>query len=520
MLAPFQGLTDDEKRFRLALRLEQLRREAPTSLRAHAQFCHRVEDPQGGDVPMVPARHHAKMVDTLEDHEGHPYVVIVMPPGVGKSTWGTTGYTSWEIGRNGGRKRIGLIANTDKLAWAWAGAIKETCTSEHFRKAYPHIEPDPARGWRHNELFFRDARHDVRAGEQLGTPQGPNATLYAAGMNGPVQSKRFDIIVLDDPTTWQDALSPTILDKQRNWVKNTLIKRFPPGMRPSKRRMRTNAPGRMVVVLTRWTAEDLVPLLIDEFGFSLVHMPALGEDIDPVTKEPLPGLHALWPEKEGPEELLERRDADPIGFELVEQGNTDVVKGDLFDGSWFKLRVPLERHEYERVVMGIDTSSGKKRASGDYSAFVVLGRRVDNSIDVLHVVRDRLTSPEQEVKAKALMAYWEPDLTVIEDRGEGTALLQRLVAAHLGRALKGVTPVLDKEARATGVSLAYQHGLMFHAGHPAEVYGEEVLRPEQWARVFTNELKGFPTGRNDDQVDALAHAYNDIGGSGPKVRVL
>lgn len=509
ILRPFQGLTEDEKRFRLAMRLEQLRRQAPTSLRAHAQFCHRIET-DTGDAPMVAARHHATIVEKLEDPDEN-FVCFVMPPGYGKSTWGVS-YLSWEIGRSKARKRIGLVANTDRLAWSWAGAIKETVESDAFRAAYPEIVPDTARGWRHNELFFK-ASNEVSSSRRAvaGTPKGPNASLYAVGMNGPVQSKRFDIIYLDDPTTWQDALSPAVLDKQRQWAKNTLIRRFPPGGRPPQGR-----GTRMVVTLTRWTAEDLVPLL-EEQGFTIVHMPALGEDIDPVTKEPRPGLHALWPEKESVAELLKRQEDDPTDFALVDQGDTAAVKGDVFDDAWFKLREPLLRTEYDRVVMGVDTSSGKKRQSGDYSAWVVLGRRPDGSVDVLYVKRERATTPEQEEETIALMGYWEPDLTVIEDRGEGTALIQRLVSRHIGRAIKPVVPVVDKESRATGVSLAYRNGHVFHAGHPG---GDDLLRGEAWLRQFVNEMKAFPTGRHDDQVDALAHAYNDIGGAGPRVRVL
>lgn len=474
---------------------------------------------------MVAARHQQVMVEFLEREDEHPFVVFVLPPGYGKSTWGVA-YLTWLIGKYKARRRIGLVANTDRLAWSWAGAVKETVESTAFKSAYPEIAPDIARGWRHNELFFRAASDPTdRQGRPYGTPKGPNASIYAVGMNGPVQSKRFDVIYLDDPTTWQDALSPAKLDNQRQWLKNTLIRRFPPGGRPPNGKF-----TRMVVTLTRWTADDLVPLLRD-LGYTVVHMPALGEDVDPVTGAPWPGAHALWPEKESVAELEERQAADPIEFSLVDQGDTDVVKGEVFDESWFRLRRPLDRDQYERVVLGVDTSSGKKRQAGDYSAWAVLGRRpierqpgtgkiingFDGSVDVLHVKRDRATSPEQEEITIGLMGLWEPDLTVIEDRGEGTALLQRLVARHVGRAMKGVTPVLDKEARAVGLSLAYRGG---HVNHAAHLGADDELRGEQWLRTYTNEAKAFPTGRHDDQVDAAAHAYNEIGGAGPRTRVL
>lgn len=499
LLAPFNGLTEQEKRLRLAQRMEQLRRQAPERLRAHAQFVHRTDD----DLPLVAARHHAKWAEILEDREQYRYVCVVAPPGYAKSTWFTLAYPTWRIGQTNGKVRIGLIANTDRLSWGWAGAIKDAVESENFRKAYPDCIPDVNRGWRHNELFFDQ------------TPQGQNATLYAAGMNGQVQSKRFDEIILDDPTTWQDALSDTVMEKQRRWLKNTLIKRFPPGMRPP------DGKGRMTVVLTRWSAMDLVPTL-EELGFKIVTMPALGF----WDGEMLPdgkfnyGEAPLWPEKETLEALLQMAEDDPVEFALVMQGDTSILRGDFFDRAWFKLRTPLDRWEYVRIVMAVDTASGKNRKKGDFFAACVMGRRIDGTLDILEVFRDVIPAPEQEAAIMRMLRVHQPDLLAIEDVNEGSALLQNLTALHLNQAMKGLEPVRDKEFRASPMARAYKQGLIFHAGYPDATTADNVLRPEKWAKPYTGELEAFPTGGHDDMVDAAAYAYSEIGGSGPRARAL
>src|SRR5881409_2961751 len=62
ILRPFQGMSDDDKRRKLAARIEQLRRQAPGSLRAHTQLVHRTDE----DEPQVAYRHHAEWCRILE----------------------------------------------------------------------------------------------------------------------------------------------------------------------------------------------------------------------------------------------------------------------------------------------------------------------------------------------------------------------------------------------------------------------------------------------------------------------
>lgn len=98
---------------------------------------------------------------------------------------------------------------------------------------------------------------------------------------------------------------------------------------------------------------------------------------------------------------------------------------------------------------------------------------------------------------------------MIEDAGNGTALLQRLrneepfgVPSPLGR-----RPKLDKFARLDAASS------MIEAG--------DLLLPAEapWLATFKSELLGFPSTRHDDQVDALSQLMNwvDSRNDGPGV---
>jgi predicted phage terminase large subunit-like protein len=293
----------------------------------------------------------------------------------------------------------------------------------------------------------------------------------------------------------------------------------------------------MVVVLTRWGDNDLVEMF-RELGFVIVTMPALGywdrravcpncgqdrnpdlyavlqrcEHCDtPERPEHIWGEEPLWATQESKETLLQRREDDPIIFDLVHQGDPKAVAGNVFDVKMLNHGVMPGRNEFERVVQYVDTAGGKDRKKGDYFAIVTLGlRKNGQEIWVMDVVRDRIPAPEQErmVIQKGRDPMLRPDRVYIELKNEGTALYQRLIISPEVRLpLEGDTPVEDKEWRAIPFANVVNAGRVWIPANRDGVPNFEI------------ELAGFP-GRHDDQVDAAAGAYSKTTQSGPRVRVL
>lgn len=490
-------MSPEDQRRALALRIEALKRSAPFSLMAHARLIHR--DSEGR--PIVPARHHFEWVRLMEDRERNPWLVTVAPPGYAKSTWFTWTYTTWRIGATHGHARCGVVANAAGQASAWVAAIGDSVVSQPFAAAYPDVRPDKKRGWGKGKFYV------------TGAPAGPNPTCLASGIGGvSVLGKRFDEIVLDDPTTWENARSKTVMEGQRHWLKTTLISRFPPGTGPPD-----GVGGRMSVVLTRWSENDLVPTLKD-LGFVIVRMPAIGywDGLgDPSAPDFEPGDQPLWPEQMTLEQLMAQRDEDPLIFELVMQGNARVLAGDTFDAAWFRRGVPPERGEFERVVQFIDTAGGRDRDKGDFFACVTLGRRTFEGKKqwwVLDVDRARYSSLRQFDAAKRNALIWEPNRVVVEDANEGRALFDRL-RMETALPVDKFTPTKDKEFRALPVAGKYRAGRVFH---PAAEDGST----ERWVRPFEAELEAFPNGPHDDQVDALSGAFNSMQGGRFRLRSL
>lgn len=479
------------------LRLSEL---APTSLAAHSTLFHRTDMGR----PIVPARHHMEWIRILEDAKKYRWVVIVAPPGSAKSTFVSMIYPSWRIGATGGKIRIGMVSNTAQLVFDFVRSIEKTIESEWYQKIYKGVEPDPKRGWSRDRFWVKGSR------------DAANPTLMAAGIGGPLQGKRFDEIILDDPTTWENARSENTMEGQRHWLKALLLKRFPPGMGPP------DGKGRMVVICTRWSERDLVPTLQD-VGFKVITMPALGywdreeyEDGSVVY-----GEDPLWPETESRQQLLAEREEDEIVFELVKQGNPAILSGDVFNSTNFQYGKLPRRDQFKQVVSYVDTAGGKDRDKGDFFAEVTVGLRDDDGVEevwIMNVERGRISAPDQE---RAVIRVSEdeglrPDLVCIEDVGEGIALYQRLVQ-NTRLPLRAVTPIRDKEFRAIPLANAYRARKVFHPATPTGGGGWEAPR---WVRSLEAELAAFPNGAHDDQVDAASGAYANSTNSGPRVRAL
>lgn len=485
---------DTLARERIRRDLMRLVEMAPTSLAAHAALFHRTSE----DRAVVPARHHEEWVRFAHDVQRYRWIVIICPPGYAKSTWWSVIYPTWRIGVTRGRIRIGLISNTANLTYGFSRDIMKTISDPLFQQVYG-VVPDYSRGWSQKQFWVS------------GSVDPRNPTVLATGIGGPIQGKRFDEIICDDLTTWEDARSTVVMEGQRHFLKALLIKRFPPGQGPP------NGNGRMVVAMTRWAERDLVPTF-SELGFKVLTMPALGywDRVERPDGSMEWGEEPLWPEMEDKATLEKEREEDPLVFELVKQGNTSVVGGDTFETHMLNYGPMPRREDLTSVVQYVDTAGGKDRKRGDYFVLATIGLRGEE-VWVLDIDRGRYPAPEQErrvVMGGATLedGGWGPEQIVIESVNEGTALYQRLIS-ETRLPLLEYSPVKDKEFRAIPFANAVNAGKVWIP-----------LRPDGtapvWARSFVAELDSFPRGDHDDQVDAASGAFNHTGAGGPRLRVL
>lgn len=173
-----------------------------------------------------------------------------------------------------------------------------------------------------------------------------------------------------------------------------------------------------------------------------------------------------------------------------------------FRTSQWPVLTELSTDDIVQVFSSWDLSFGKTAVTNDWNANVVIGKTKWNSYLVLDAWRERLEFP---VLLQVVVARWEAllqvykikPLCVVEDKGNGSALLQTLAASY-----PGIPTLAAKASRES----KYQRSLVVQ---PYTTGGLVALYANMpGLKMFCNELDGFPqegTGFWDDLADSFCH---------------
>ena len=97
------------------------------------------------------------------------------------------------------------------------------------------------------KIFKTRLQEDSKAAGRWETSQG--GEYFAAGVGGAITGRGADLLIIDDPHSEQDALSPTAMESAYEWYTSGPRQRLQPG-------------GKIVLVMTRWTTKDLTGMLV------------------------------------------------------------------------------------------------------------------------------------------------------------------------------------------------------------------------------------------------------------------
>jgi predicted phage terminase large subunit-like protein len=274
---------------------------------------------------------------------------------------------------------------------------------------------------------------------------------------------------VDDPIKNRaEAESETIRESVWEWFNDVAFTRLEPG-------------ASCLVVQTRWHPQDLAGKLINERGWQYLKLPAIdGEG------------HALWPEQFPVERLQQiREQVGAYTWASLYQGEPRDKGGQVFGDVHIYDELPTLTGY--TVSLGIDCAYTKKKSS-DYSSIVTLKRFVgSDAIYVVNVQRLQIAVPLFKTRIDAEVAAYPRVRTRWYTSTTEAGLAEML----------GIGPKLAKEdkfVRAQPVAAAWNAGKIL------------VPRNAPWLDAFIAEVVSF-TGVNDehdDQVDALAAAYDEI----------
>ena len=389
-------------------------------------------------------------------------LIVCLPPRHSKSEFASTYFPSWMMGRRPDLKII-QTTHTAELAVRFGRKVRNLIDSDDYSQIFPDVKLQS---------------DNKSAGRWTTNHEGES---FYAGVGGAITGRGADLLIIDDPHSEQDALSPTAMESAYDWYTSGPRQRLQPG-------------GIIIIVMTRWSTKDLVGKVLKKQGddhadqWEVVEFPAIMPESDT----------PLWPEFWKKEELLSVKASLPISkWNSQWMQNPTAEAGSIVKREWWRRWEYEHVPAYEYVIQSYDTAFSKKETA-DYSAITTWAIFTPPNSDAEQIIlldakRVRLDFPELKKLAYEEYKYWEPDCVLIEAKASGTPLTQEL--RRMGIPVTAYTPSRgqDKIARMNSVAPIFESGMVWA---PDEVFADEVIE----------EMASFPFGEHDDYCDSSTMA--------------
>jgi len=416
----------------------------------------------------ISGRHHKRMADAFERVAAGTCkrLIINMPPRHTKSEFASYLLPAWFLGKFPSKKVI-QCSNTGELAVGFGRKVRNLVDSEVYHEIFPELT----------------LQADSKAAGRWNTSKGGD--YFAIGVGGTVTGKGADVLIIDDPHSEQEAAmaasNPEIYDKVYEWYTSGPRQRLQPG-------------GAIVVVMTRWASRDLTGQVLKSAAqrsgeeWEVIEFPAI-----------LPSGSSLWPEFWALDELEALREELPNSkWQAQYQQNPIGNESAIIKRDWWKWWEKDDPPHCDYILQTWDTAFEKTQRA-DYSAgttWGVFNLHEDHgapNIILLNTYKKRVEYPD--LKKDVLREYneYEPDGVLIEKKASGAPLIYELRA--MGIPVQEFTPGKgqDKIARLNAVSDIIASGKVW-------------IPRTRWAEELVDEVAAFPSGENDDLVDATTLA--------------
>ncbi len=427
------------------------------------------------------AGHHGQIIDALTRVVSGETrrLIINIPPRYGKTEIAVKMFVAWCLANSPAAKFIHL-SYSDDLALDNSSAIRDVVKSAEFQRFFPmalRADSDSKKKW------FSSV-----GGGLYATAAGGAITGFGAGGMGRVPIGTGSpadgfagAILIDDPVKPDDAFSDTMRDRINRRFTNTIASR-------------TNSPETpIIVIMQRLHENDMTGfLLAGGSGEKWEHLciPSITEDGD-----------ALWPEKHPIETLRMMEQADPYTFSGQYMQRPSPLSGGILKPDNISIieALPVGPIDWVR---GWDFAS---TTTGDWTAGAKLGKLPDGRIIIADMVRVRVGPDERDA---ALVNATARDgsncrVSIPQDPGQaGLTQVKYLVRKLAGYSVKATPETGNKVVRAE--PFASQVNI-----------GNVMMLKADWNDALINEMRMFPNGTWDDQVDGCSRAFSLLIGNDP-----
>lgn len=425
----------------------------------------------------APALHHQLLLRALSaiGRGTIDRLMVLMPPGSAKSTLTSVLYPAWWLAEHPATSVI-ATSHTASLAEDFSRLVREHVREHGMRLGYRLVTgSQAARHWR-----------TTKRGEYL-----------CVGVRGPLTGHRADLIIIDDPIkSHAEADSALLRDRLWNWYRADLTTRLKPG-------------GRIVLIMTRWHEDDLAGRLLEQEAseWHIIRLPAIAEEFDPLGRA---SGSPLWPAWEDESALLRRRNTlgGRVWFTLYQQ-SPRPPEGSLFRTERIEILDTIVTPTDCVMVRAWDLAASVGENDPDWTVGIKLAREQSGRFIVMDVIRLRSTplGVQDAVVEAARIDGRSVTVGLPIDPGQaGKHQVRYLTNALAGYHVKSSPESGTKVLRASPVSSQVE------SSNFAIVRGN-------WNHAFLEELRDFPFGHKDDQVDALSRAFTLLTETTPARRV-
>lgn len=412
--------------------------------------------------------------------------MIFVPPQEGKSTRTSCWTPLWMLAQDP-TLRIAIVSYSAVKAERWGKWIRRA------------IEANPDLGIR--------LMQDSRAVDSYETTAG--GRVLSVGVSGGITGEPVDVMIIDDPVRGRaEAESPTYREAAWDWWE-------------SNGSTRLSSRGRVVLMLTRWHADDLAGrLLKEEAGaWKVLRIPAVRDPDIPLVRGSdgasayAPNGELISVQKRAPGYFLDMKSKRSLYvWNSIFMQQPVAAEGNLFSRTDFRYWqfVQADRghhdpvHGYRVSIDGtvlflgdmtrfitMDLAESTK-ASADWTVASVWAISMDGKLLLLDRRRQRVGEQAHWDFLRPLVQKWAAPDVHVEKGFIGSTLV--IDATKAGVRILPVTPDSDKITRAIPAA--------------NRIRSHTVFWPDwvDWLDEWEDEIAGFPSWAHDDQVDTLAYA--------------
>lgn len=339
----------------------------------------------------------------------------------------------------------------------------------------------------------------------------------AAGLKAGITGFGADYFILDDPIkNKEQAQSETVISKIQGEMGPSVQSRIHPG-------------GKLIIIQTRWVENDPVGFCLlkwKDYIWKYINLPCECEDeeSDPLGRklgDALIGEHLG--DKNVPDRVrndnawLKSKKALVLAgdgeytWNALYQGHPSAQNGNLFKDDWWQLysRDNIKFSDFEYTLLSVDASF-KKTETSDMVGMTLWGI-AQNHVYLWKLVNKRMGFVETLNRIKRFTKEFpEIDVLLVEDKANGSAIIDTLRLEEGIPAIEPVNPLGGKYSRAQAVApfvstLAVHIPNDFSYSEEQEIEwdGDEQLTGTQ---KFIEQHTKFPFMAHDDMVDSTSQA--------------